>query len=143
MNLDSAACTYADRHLFFGADGEPDWALRWREKRAKAICASCPLREACLSVALAEGYTSGVWGGLGEQEITNLRKSIASRARAARTADAAASKRARIVAVGEKPCTNCGEVKPLGEFSPKGDWYAPWCRDCRRADWHKRQVAAA
>jgi WhiB family redox-sensing transcriptional regulator len=30
---------------------------------AKELCASCPIREACLSAALERGEPHGVWGG--------------------------------------------------------------------------------
>jgi len=36
-------------------------------KKAKAICAGCPVREACLEYALVARERHGVWGGLGEQ----------------------------------------------------------------------------
>ncbi len=35
---------------------------------AKAICAECPVREACLEYALAAREKYGVWGGLTERE---------------------------------------------------------------------------
>jgi WhiB family redox-sensing transcriptional regulator len=31
--------------------------------RAKAVCAECPVREACFEGALARGEPYGVWGG--------------------------------------------------------------------------------
>jgi WhiB family redox-sensing transcriptional regulator len=31
--------------------------------QAKALCAECPIREACLLNALARGEAAGVWGG--------------------------------------------------------------------------------
>lgn len=35
---------------------------------AKAICASCPVRESCLEHALTRREKLGVWGGLTERE---------------------------------------------------------------------------
>lgn len=32
-------------------------------ERAKALCAQCPVREACLAGALAREEAAGVWGG--------------------------------------------------------------------------------
>jgi|tagenome__1003787_1003787.scaffolds.fasta_scaffold20789534_3 WhiB family redox-sensing transcriptional regulator len=32
-------------------------------EQAKALCAECPIREACLLGALARGEAAGVWGG--------------------------------------------------------------------------------
>lgn len=38
------------------------------EVTAKAICAICPVREACLEHALSAREKHGVWGGLTERE---------------------------------------------------------------------------
>ena len=39
-----------------------------REERAKAICATCPVREPCLEYALRIREPHGIWGGLNESE---------------------------------------------------------------------------
>ena len=39
-----------------------------REARAKAICASCPVRRPCLDYALRIREPHGIWGGLNEVE---------------------------------------------------------------------------
>ena len=39
-----------------------------REGRAKAICASCSVRQPCLEYALAIREPHGIWGGLNEAE---------------------------------------------------------------------------
>ncbi|HLI25392.1 MAG TPA: WhiB family transcriptional regulator [Acidimicrobiales bacterium] len=39
-----------------------------RERRAKAICASCPVRRACLDYAVRIREPHGIWGGLNENE---------------------------------------------------------------------------
>jgi WhiB family redox-sensing transcriptional regulator len=39
-----------------------------RERRAKAICASCPVLEPCLDYALTIREPHGIWGGLNETE---------------------------------------------------------------------------
>jgi len=39
-----------------------------RERRAKAICATCPVREPCLEYALEIREPHGIWGGLNELE---------------------------------------------------------------------------
>jgi hypothetical protein len=36
--------------------------------RAKAVCATCPVRRDCLLEALATGNSFGVWGGLSSAE---------------------------------------------------------------------------
>ena len=43
-----------------------------REGRAKAICATCPVRKPCLEYALRIREPHGVWGGLNEMERKNL-----------------------------------------------------------------------
>jgi hypothetical protein len=43
---------------------------------AKAVCAACPVRMACLLHALAEGEEFGIWGGAGEPQRRKLRKLI-------------------------------------------------------------------
>ena len=39
-----------------------------RERRAKAICAACPVRKPCLEYALRIREPHGIWGGLNELE---------------------------------------------------------------------------
>ena len=55
-------------NLFFGPDAEFVTARKQREAEAKAICAGCPVRDACLAYALDTGEAYGVWGGLSEDE---------------------------------------------------------------------------
>ena len=55
-------------NLFFGPDAEFVTARKKREAEAKAICARCPARDACLAYALDAGEAYGVWGGLTEDE---------------------------------------------------------------------------
>lgn len=64
----AAACRRADGNLFFGPEREPLAARRDRERRAKAICATCPVSEFCRAHALAYREPYGVWGGLTERE---------------------------------------------------------------------------
>jgi WhiB family redox-sensing transcriptional regulator len=56
-----AACAGVDPELFFPARGEPTGT-------AKAICATCPVREQCAEYALARSEKFGIWGGLSERE---------------------------------------------------------------------------
>jgi WhiB family redox-sensing transcriptional regulator len=62
----SAACQDADPELFFPVSavgpGREDIA------RAKAVCASCRVRQPCLEFALATHQVHGVWGGTTEEE---------------------------------------------------------------------------
>ena len=43
-----------------------------REKAAKAICASCPVRQPCLHYAVRIREPHGIWGGLNEAERRQL-----------------------------------------------------------------------
>ncbi|HZD74069.1 MAG TPA: WhiB family transcriptional regulator [Actinomycetota bacterium] len=63
-----AACRQADRDLFFSPDGERGSAKRRRERAAKAICATCMVRESCAAYAVSNHERYGVWGGLSEHE---------------------------------------------------------------------------
>lgn len=72
LEWNGAACK-GRGELFFGPDDEAVSKRNWRESRAKAICARCPLRSACLDHALAEGITDGVWGGVTEAGRAALR----------------------------------------------------------------------
>lgn len=61
-----AACRGLDPDLFFperGASLAP----------AKAVCATCPVTEACLEYAL-EHHEPGVWGGTGDIERRRIRR---------------------------------------------------------------------
>ncbi|MGQ0825598.1 MAG: WhiB family transcriptional regulator [Actinomycetota bacterium] len=43
-----------------------------REEKAKAICAECGVRQACLAFALRVREPHGIWGGLNETERRRL-----------------------------------------------------------------------
>ncbi len=43
-----------------------------REARAKAICATCPVKRHCLEYALEIHEPHGIWGGLNEVERKQL-----------------------------------------------------------------------
>ena len=65
----------ADTGLFY-----PD--LGQQARPAKAWCAVCPVRQACLEYALASCERWGVWGGLTEHErravLRSQRRAVAS-----------------------------------------------------------------
>lgn len=71
-----AACRGADTSVFF-PDSDED------ARAAKAICATCAVREPCLAFALANRQEQGVWGGLTETERRRVRRRRAEAARAA------------------------------------------------------------
>ena len=62
-----AACRDLDTAIFFPETEEAVAA-------AKAVCATCPVREACLEVALITRQDDGVWGGLDENERRRARR---------------------------------------------------------------------
>ena len=56
-----AACRGIDPEVFYPVSDED-------AGEAKAICAMCPVRQACLEYALAHREREGVWGGATERE---------------------------------------------------------------------------
>ncbi len=46
-----------------------------RERRAKSVCASCPVRYECLQHAIRVDERYGIWGGLNQDERRLLRES--------------------------------------------------------------------
>ncbi|HZZ96038.1 MAG TPA: WhiB family transcriptional regulator [Jatrophihabitantaceae bacterium] len=67
-----AACAGLDTALFYQADNERGSSVRLREKKAKAICARCPVITNCLKDALANNEPFGVWGGMSADERYRL-----------------------------------------------------------------------
>ncbi len=66
-----AACAGEDLELFFpvGSSGPAIVQIA----TAKAICARCPVREACLRYAVTTGQAHGIWGGMTEDERRGMR----------------------------------------------------------------------
>lgn len=64
-----AACLDTDPELFFPISSRD---LRGRAE-AVALCRACPVREACLRIALADPGIVGIWGGTDEDERRRLR----------------------------------------------------------------------
>jgi WhiB family redox-sensing transcriptional regulator len=62
---DLAKCKNMDKSVFF-----PN--TYGGVKRAKAICATCPVSAECLQYATDNDLTYGVWGGLGEGDRERL-----------------------------------------------------------------------
>ncbi|MEV7182071.1 WhiB family transcriptional regulator, partial [Kitasatospora sp. NPDC093679] len=66
--------------LFFpDHDTDPDGAA-FAELRAKHICATCPVRAACLDAAIARRERHGIFGGLTTAERDRLAATLAKRA---------------------------------------------------------------
>lgn len=64
MNLtwrQHSACRGTDPDIFYPVSDE-------EAEPAKAICATCPVREPCLEYALSTRERDGVWGGATERE---------------------------------------------------------------------------
>ena len=80
---DDAECRGADTSVFFPvSEADAD--------RAKAICATCPVAEACLEYAIDTRQPDGVWGGMTPTERHRLLRRRQKAARKARAAAAAA-----------------------------------------------------
>ncbi|KII00545.1 transcription factor WhiB [Streptomonospora alba] len=69
--------------LFFGPDGERQPEREIRERKAKEICAQCPVRTECLDYAISRPEKYGTWGGLNEDERASERRRRMRRANAA------------------------------------------------------------
>lgn len=67
-----AVCRGMDSEAFFHPEGQRGAARAEREQRAKAICATCPVLQQCREHALAVREPYGVWGGLTEDERTEI-----------------------------------------------------------------------
>jgi WhiB family redox-sensing transcriptional regulator len=80
---DRAVCVGIDARLFFGPDGEQWQEREIREAKAKAICASCPVRAQCLDYALGNSIKHGIWGGLNQEERARERRCRVRRPQAA------------------------------------------------------------
>jgi WhiB family transcriptional regulator, redox-sensing transcriptional regulator len=65
----------AGRDFYPPFTGERKRERKAREVRAKAVCASCPVRLECLEHAIACGERYGVWGGLTSDERLTWRRS--------------------------------------------------------------------
>ncbi|MBB1254629.1 WhiB family transcriptional regulator [Streptomyces sp. OF3] len=76
-----AVCREEDPELFFPI-GNTGPALMQIEE-AKSVCRRCPVREQCLAWALDTNESTGVWGGLSEDERRRLKRRAARRQSAA------------------------------------------------------------
>lgn len=68
----AAACHDLDTNLFFIVGSGPEAMAD--EARAKAVCATCPVRLECLEYAIVTKQEHGVWGGMGEEERLRERR---------------------------------------------------------------------
>src|ERR1700753_666300 len=80
----AAACRGEDLLLFCGPDGERQPEREIRERKAKSICAACPVKLECLNYAVSRPEKYGTWGGLNEDERSAERRRQMGRPNAAR-----------------------------------------------------------
>jgi WhiB family redox-sensing transcriptional regulator len=66
------ACRGIDSAVFFHPDRERGSAKERRDRRAKEVCARCPVIEACRRHALEVQEPYGVWGGMTVTERSAL-----------------------------------------------------------------------
>lgn len=71
-----AACREIDNTVFFHPARERGSAKEERDRRAKEICAGCPVIESCRRHALTVREPYGVWGGLTANEREQIRRSV-------------------------------------------------------------------
>lgn len=67
-------CRGLDSSVFFHPEGERGHARAQRERRAKAICAGCPVLVQCRSHAMSTDEVYGIWGGMSENERAVARR---------------------------------------------------------------------
>lgn len=65
-----AACIGQEDLFFITVNGFPGQV---RAKKAKEVCAACPVRQECLDYAVKEHADWGIWGGLAPRERRALR----------------------------------------------------------------------
>jgi WhiB family transcriptional regulator, redox-sensing transcriptional regulator len=68
--VERAACRTADPELFFPLSGHGPGAQQIEQ--ARAVCARCAIRAACLDWSVTNAVVYGVWGGLSEDERRSL-----------------------------------------------------------------------
>jgi len=106
-----AACRSADVDLdaFFPGRGD-------RTDEARAICATCTVRDECLEYAMENGIQHGIWGGKSERERRKMRRQ--------QRIDSGAGQR------GPMPL-GCGTRAGAGRHRQHGE---PVCEECREAE---------
>ena len=67
--VEHAACRGAPDALFF-----PERPAAVPTRLAKALCAACPVLEACRAYAIGHPEERGIWGGLTGLERARLRR---------------------------------------------------------------------
>ena len=76
---EEAACAGRPSSTFYPPPRSEDkFTRRQRESRAKAVCATCAVRQACLEHAIEQDERYGIWGGLNGRERRRLIATLAS-----------------------------------------------------------------
>ncbi|WLW57278.1 WhiB family transcriptional regulator [Streptomyces sp. YU58] len=75
-----AACRGMSSSVFFSPPGERGRARRVREERARAVCGRCEVVDVCAAMALKQGESYGVWGGLSDEERRRIGTEATGRA---------------------------------------------------------------
>lgn len=96
------ACVDLDPELFFPDSSDP-------ATQALAACAGCPVRTACLSWALTNGETHGVWGGMTETDRLRTRFGTPATSTSQRSTSAATPAVADATADTHQPPAGDGE----------------------------------
>ncbi len=76
---EEGACRAADPLLFFHPQNERGAQRIRRDRAAKTVCASCPVRMECADYAVRAREPYGVWGGLSEDEREQIYARLDSR----------------------------------------------------------------
>lgn len=70
-----ARCSALPQEMFFGQDNDAASSKRHRpmltmpeERRAKAVCDRCPVKQPCAIWALINHEEFGVWGGMSQRD---------------------------------------------------------------------------
>lgn len=69
--MEFGTCRSVDPNLFF-----PDPSDYTQVKKAKAVCAVCPVINECREYALPDASLSGTWGGMSERDRMTARRAI-------------------------------------------------------------------
>ena len=89
-------------------------------RKAKAICAECPVRAECLEHAVTTPEMVGIWAGTSERQRRALRRRWGLR----------------------PTCRHCGEEFTARSQAPTAGYCAPECRHAaknkRTAEWRRR-----
>mgnify|MGYP006283445779 FL=1 len=73
------SCREADPLLFFHPQNERGSSRVKRDRAAKRVCASCPVRLECADYAVRAREPYGVWGGLSEEDREHIYRRLDSR----------------------------------------------------------------